>query len=209
MKDKNIAAILAFFFGWMGAHKFYLGQIGSGVVYLAFSWTAIPLFVSFIEFIILALMDKDEFQRRFNGSHTLAASPVIVNMLPPAPNFYPPAQQPAPGYPPGMYPQGGYPQAGYPQTGYPQAGYPQPYPPGVYPPGVYPQGMYPQGSYPQPYPPGVYPQPAPGTGPFAAVPQQPQLDVVGRLEKLNELRIAGLLTDEEFAQQKARILDQM
>lgn len=204
MKDKNIAAILAFFFGWMGAHKFYLGQIGSGVVYLAFSWTAIPLFVSFIEFIILALMDKDEFQRRFNGSHTLAASPVIVNMLPPAPNFYPPAQQPAPGYPPGMYPQGGYPQAGY----------PQPYPPGVYPPGVYPQGMYPQGSYPQgsypqPYPPGVYPQPAPGTGPFAAVPQQPQLDVVGRLEKLNELRIAGLLTDEEFAQQKARILDQM
>lgn len=106
MKDKNIAAILAFFFGWMGAHKFYLGQIGSGVVYLAFSWTAIPLFVSFIEFIILALMDKDEFQRRFNGSHTLAASPVIVNMLPPAPNFYPPAQQPAPGYPPGMYPQG-------------------------------------------------------------------------------------------------------
>lgn len=199
MKDKNIAAILAFFFGWMGAHKFYLGQIGSGVVYLAFSWTAIPLFVSFIEFIILALMDKDEFQRRFNGSHTLAASPVIVNMLPPAPNFYPPAQQPAPGYPPGMYPQGGYPQAGY----------PQPYPPGVYPPGAYPQGMYPQGSYPQPYPPGVYPQPAPGTGPFAAVPQQPQLDVVGRLEKLNELRIAGLLTDEEFAQQKARILDQM
>ena len=79
----------------------------------------------------------------------------------------------------------------------------------MYPPGVYPQGMYPQGSYPQPYPPGVYPQPAPGTGPFAAVPQQPQLDVVGRLEKLNELRIAGLLTDEEFAQQKARILDQM
>jgi TM2 domain-containing membrane protein YozV len=208
MKDKNIAAILAFFFGWMGAHKFYLGQIGSGVVYLAFSWTAIPLFVSFIEFIILALMDKDEFQRRFNGSHTLAASPVIVNMLPPAPNFYPPAQQPAPGYPPGMYPQGGYPQAGY----------PQPYPPGVYPPGVYPQGMYPQGNYPQggypqgsypQYPPGVYPQAAPGTGPFAAVPQQPQLDVVGRLEKLNELRIAGLLTDEEFAQQKARILDQM
>ena len=172
MKDKNIAAILAFFFGWMGAHKFYLGQIGSGVVYLAFSWTAIPLFVSFIEFIILALMDKDEFNRRFNGSHSLAAGPVVVNMLPPAPNYYPPPQAPAPGYPPGMYP-----------------------------PGMYPQGMYPQ-PYPPPYPQGQ------GTGPFPAVPSQP-LDVVGRLEKLNELRIAGLLTDEEFAQQKARILDQM
>ena len=187
MKDKNIAAILAFFFGWMGAHKFYLGQIGSGVVYLAFSWTAIPLFVSFIEFIILALMDKDEFNRRFNGSHSLAAGPVVVNMLPPAPNYYPPPQAPAPGYPPGMYPPGMY-------------------PPGMYPPGVYPQGGYPPGMYPQPYPP-PYPQ-GQGTGPFASVPAQP-LDVVGRLEKLNELRIAGLLTDEEFAQQKARILDQM
>ena len=34
-------------------------------------------------------------------------------------------------------------------------------------------------------------------------------DIVAKLEKLNELRIAGLLTDEEFAQQKARILDQL
>ena len=168
MKDKNIAAIMAFFFGWMGAHKFYLGQIGSGVVYLAFSWTAIPLFVSFIEFIILALMDRDEFNRRYNGSHSLASGPVIVNMLPPAPGYYPPPQPPA-------YPQGQYPQQGYPQPVYSQQ-------------------------------PATYPYPAPGTGP---VPQVPPVDIVTRLEKLNELRIAGLLTDEEFAQQKARILDQM
>ena len=165
MKDKNIAAIMAFFFGWMGAHKFYLGQIGSGVVYLAFSWTAIPLFVSFIEFIILALMDKDEFHRRYNGNHTLGPGHVVVNMLPPAQNYYPPPQPPP----------------GYPQQGYPQQGYPQP---------------------------AVYPYPAPGTGPVPQVPPQ-QVDIVARLEKLNELRIAGLLTDEEFAQQKARILDQM
>ena len=184
MKDKNIAAIMAFFFGWMGAHKFYLGQIGSGIVYLAFSWTAIPLFVSFIEFIILALMDKDEFHRRYNGSHSLASGPVVVNMLPPAPNYYPPQQ--APGYPQG-YPPGYYPQPGYPQQGYPQPGYP------------------PQQGYPQPV---AYPYPAPGTGPVPQVPPQ-QIDIVARLEKLNELRIAGLLTDEEFAQQKARILDQM
>ncbi len=198
MKDKNIAAIMAFFFGWMGAHKFYLGQIGSGVVYLAFSWTAIPLFVSFIEFIILALMDKDEFHRRYNGSHSLASGPVVVNMLPPAPGYYPPQQAPGypqqQGYPPGYYPQPGYPQQGYPQPGYPQQGYPQ-------------QG-YPQPGYPPPQPPVAYPYPAPGTGPVPQVPPQ-QVDIVARLEKLNELRIAGLLTDEEFAQQKARILDQM
>ncbi len=195
MKDKNIAAIMAFFFGWMGAHKFYLGQVGAGVVYLVFSWTAIPLMISFIEFIMLALMDKDEFNRRFNGSHALASGPLVVNMLPPGPGYYPPPQ-PSPGYPPGYHPQG-YPQPGYPQQGYPQPGYPQQ---------GYPQQQ--QQGYPQQQS-IVYPSyPAPGTGPVPSVSGAP-VDIVARLEKLNELRIAGLLTDDEFAQQKARILDQM
>lgn len=176
MKDKNTAAILAFFFGWMGAHKFYLGQTGAGLLYLVFSLTTIPLFLSFIEFIILALMDRDEFNRRFNGSHSLPG-PVVVNMLPPAHGHYP--QQAYPSYPQQPY--------GYP-PGYPP---PQGYPPGYYPPGY--------------YPPGVYPQPAPPQPP----PPAPQGDIIARLEKLNELRIAGLLTDEEFAQQKARVLDQL
>ena len=91
MKDKNIAAILAFpLFGGWGAHKFYLGQVGAGIVYLAFAWTLIPAIVSFFEFIILALMDRDEFNRRYNGTNVLGASPVVVNMLPPAAPYYPP-----------------------------------------------------------------------------------------------------------------------
>lgn len=187
MKDKNTAAILAFFFGWMGAHKFYLGQTGAGLLYLLFSLTTIPLFLSFIEFIILALMDRDEFNRRFNGSHTLAPGPVVLNMLPPAPGYYPPQQ--APGYPPG-YPPGVYP-------GYPPGAYPG-YPPGTYPPGQVPPPVYPPGTY---YPPPANPQGPP--------PPPTQGDVIARLEKLNELRIAGLLTDEEFAQQKSRVLDQL
>jgi|JI6StandDraft_1071083.scaffolds.fasta_scaffold01728_7 TM2 domain-containing membrane protein YozV len=190
MKDKNTAAVLAFFFGGVGAHKFYLGQTGAGIVYLAFAWTLIPFFIAFVEFIVLALMDRDEFNRRFNGSHTLGASPVIVNMLPPGPGYYPQHQPPGPG----MYPQQGYPQPGM----YPQQGYPQP---GMYPqPGVYP-GHPPANGYPYP----------PGTGPYPQGPMHPptQVDIVARLEKLNELRIAGLLTDDEFAQQKARVLDQL
>jgi len=175
MKDKNTAAVLAFFFGGVGAHKFYLGQTGAGIVYIAFAWTLIPFFISFIEFIVLALMDRDEFNRRFNGSHSLGASPVVVNMLPPAPGYYGPQ--------PGTYPQQGM----YPQQGYPQPGYP---PQGVYPPGVYP-GHPPANGHPHPQAP------------------MPQVDIVARLEKLNELRIAGLLTDEEFARQKARVLDQL
>lgn len=182
MKDKNLAAILAFpLFGGMGAHKFYLGQVGAGIVYLAFAWTLIPAIVAFFEFIILALMDKDEFNRRYNGGNALSSSPVVVNMLPPAQPYYPPQ------YPPGVYPQGVYPPPGY--------------PPGVYPPGV----------YPHPYPPGAYPhgQVVYGPGPHGQPPPPRADDIIVKLEKLNELRIAGLLTDEEFAQQKARLLDQL
>jgi len=35
--------------GGAGAQHFYLGNIGRGVLYLCFFWTAIPLIVSFIE----------------------------------------------------------------------------------------------------------------------------------------------------------------
>ncbi len=163
MKDKNVAAILAFFFGGVGAHKFYLGQIGLGIVYLVFCWTLIPSFIAFIEFILLAVMDRDEFNRRYNGSNTLGA-PVVVNMLPPSP-YYQPQGQPPYGHPYGQQPPQGY---GY---GGQQPGYTG-----------------------QARPPGQ----AGG-----------QVDVVGKLEKLNELRIAGLLTEEEFSQQKARILERL
>lgn len=186
MKDKNIAAILAFpLFGGWGAHKFYLGQVGAGIVYLAFAWTLIPAIIAFFEFIILALMDRDEFNRRYNGSNVLGSSPVVVNMLPPAPAYYPPTY---PQYPPG-----------YPPPGYPP-GYPH-----------YPQGAYPPGAYPPGVAPGPQAQVASGTGSSGQASSGAGRveDVIATIEKLNELRIAGLLTDEEFAQQKARVLQQM
>lgn len=197
MKDKNIAAILAFpLFGGWGAHKFYLGQVGAGIVYLAFAWTLIPAIIAFFEFIILALMDRDEFNRRYNGSHVLGGAPVVVNMLPPGPAYYPPNYS--------QHPQSGYPQPGYPHQGYPPPGYPSYPPTGGYP-GVYPPGTQPPGV-------SVATTMSSGTGPSgqeSSVRGAPVDEVIARIEKLNELRIAGLLTDEEFAQQKARVLQQM
>ena len=151
MKDKNVAAVLALFLGWFGVHKFYLGRIGSGIVYLVFFWTMIPALLGMIDFFVLALMDGDEFNRKYNGM--LAMPPVVVNMLPPH-------QAPPPGY--------GYPTHGSP---YPSYGYP-------------------------------------GQQQPAAASLSPD-DLASHLHKLNELRIAGLLTEEEFAQQKARLLGQM
>ena len=59
------AAVLAFFLGGIGGHKFYLGQTGAGIVYLMFCWTLIPAFVAFIELLILLTMNDADFDRRF------------------------------------------------------------------------------------------------------------------------------------------------
>jgi TM2 domain-containing membrane protein YozV len=66
MKNKVVAALLAFFLGGFGAHKFYLGQIGWGVVYLLFCWTLIPGLAAFVEFFLLLATSEEAFNRRFN-----------------------------------------------------------------------------------------------------------------------------------------------
>ena len=67
MKNKTTAAILAFFLGGFGAHKFYMGKIGSGLLYLIFCWTGIPAFIAFIEFIIYLTCSDKEFNERYCG----------------------------------------------------------------------------------------------------------------------------------------------
>jgi len=67
MKTRTSAILWCFFLGWAGAHKFYLGQSGWGIVYLLFCWTGIPSFAAFIEFIMLLVMSDAEFDRKFNA----------------------------------------------------------------------------------------------------------------------------------------------
>ena len=51
-------------------------------------------------------------------------------------------------------------------------------------------------------PPQQYAEPAPAPAPAAA----PAADPIAQLKELGELRDSGVLTDEEFAAQKAKIL---
>ena len=69
-----------------------------------------------------------------------------------------------------------------------------------------------------PPPPGYYQQPpqAPPVAPPVAPPPQPPMvsaesedDVIERLQKLAKLHAAGLVTDEEYAQKKAQLLEEL
>ncbi|PQQ28262.1 NINE protein [Photorhabdus hindustanensis] len=64
-KNRIVAALLAFFLGYIGAHKFYLGKIGMGVLYLLFCWTFIPVFIAFIEFIIYLCTSDEDFAKKY------------------------------------------------------------------------------------------------------------------------------------------------
>lgn len=66
MKSKTTAALLAFFLGGLGFHKFYLGKVFMGIVYLVFCWTLIPALVAMLESIILLAMDDQKFNKRYN-----------------------------------------------------------------------------------------------------------------------------------------------
>lgn len=65
-KSRIAAALLAFFLGGFGVHKFYLGKIGQGFLYLLFCWTFIPSVVAFVEFIIYLCMSDENFAKKYD-----------------------------------------------------------------------------------------------------------------------------------------------
>lgn len=60
-----MAIILALFLGGFGAHKFYLGRVAAGVLYLIFFWTFIPAIIAFIEMIIYITMSDEAFAAKY------------------------------------------------------------------------------------------------------------------------------------------------
>jgi TM2 domain-containing membrane protein YozV len=131
MKSKVTAAVLAFFLGGIGVHRFYLGDNGLGLLYLLMSWTLIPAFIAFLEAFYFLLMNDQVFNQRYNMQHA---------------------------------------------------------------------GYLPQHSSPQQI----------GQNVTVNIPSQgasgQQINVADQLGKLNELRIAGAITDAEFQSQKRKLL---
>ena len=66
MKDKTTATLLCFLLGGIGAHHYYLGKTGRGILYTVFAISLIPSIIAFVEFIMLASMSTNEFHLKYN-----------------------------------------------------------------------------------------------------------------------------------------------
>ena len=69
-RNKFVAARLAFFLGWFGVHRCYLGRNGSGIAMLVLTLTAVGALVSvpwaFIDAVRLLIMSEREFDWRYD-----------------------------------------------------------------------------------------------------------------------------------------------
>lgn len=68
-RNKIVAAVLAFFLGTLGVHRFYLGRNGSGVLMLVLSITVLGLLITgpwaLIDMIRYLIMPEREFAERY------------------------------------------------------------------------------------------------------------------------------------------------
>lgn len=64
--NKIVAVILAILLGGLGAHKFYLGQVGLGLLYLFFCWTGIPSIIGLIEGIVYLTLSDEQFAAKYH-----------------------------------------------------------------------------------------------------------------------------------------------
>lgn len=66
-KSKTTAGILALVLGGLGAHKFYLGKPGQGILYLVLVWTFLPTLFSLVEGIQYLTMSEEKFNKTIIG----------------------------------------------------------------------------------------------------------------------------------------------
>jgi len=69
VKSRTTAGILGILLGSLGVHKFYLGKVGTGILYLVFCWTGVPGIIGLIEGIIY-LTQTDQVFSKTQGVRT-------------------------------------------------------------------------------------------------------------------------------------------
>jgi TM2 domain-containing membrane protein YozV len=76
-KNRATAGVLAILLGDFGVHKFYLGQVGIGLLYLVFSWTLIPGLLGLLEGITFLTLSDEDFSRRYGTADLARQRPVF------------------------------------------------------------------------------------------------------------------------------------
>lgn len=77
MKDRKIAALLAFIGGAIGLHKFYLGKVGQGVFYCILclvTFATLPALLGLIDAAVLMGQDDQTFQEKYAQSQSNTAT---------------------------------------------------------------------------------------------------------------------------------------
>ena len=64
-KKKLVAGLLGIFLGGLGAHKFYMGSWGWGIIFLVLCWTYIPAIIGLIEGIMFLVMSEEKFTEKY------------------------------------------------------------------------------------------------------------------------------------------------
>ena len=80
-KNRVVAALLALFMGYLGIHRFYLGQWW-GLFYLLFFWTGIPGLIAFIEALVFLFTDQRKWDLKYNsGVPSGSGSGVVIIVI--------------------------------------------------------------------------------------------------------------------------------
>ena len=77
MKSKTSAGILALFLGGLGVHRFYLNQVGLGILYLVFCWTFIPAIIALVDGIIFLTQSDEAFNNKYNKGIQMPTASVM------------------------------------------------------------------------------------------------------------------------------------
>lgn len=66
-KDRLVAAAFAILLGGLGIHKFYLGKVALGVLYLVLCWTGIPSLIGWVEGITYLARSNEAWAAEYGG----------------------------------------------------------------------------------------------------------------------------------------------
>ena len=84
-RDEIVGVLLALLLGNFGAHHFYLGRTGLGILYLCFFWTGIPAIIGFVECFFMPGR-----VRMYNAVQAAAIAASLGIAIPGSPGYAPP-----------------------------------------------------------------------------------------------------------------------